>query len=108
MKESEADFQTWVKDVAQLTGWMVYHTRDSRRSDEGFPDLVMVKGPRCIFAELKAEGENPTPAQVLWLEALLIAGRHPLVDDQRLSPEVYIWRPKDRDCIEKILGLREA
>lgn len=105
--ESEGDFQTWVKDVAKITGWMVYHTHDSRRSDEGFPDLVLLRGERWIVAELKAEGKNPTPAQMIWLEAFRVAGRHPS-GESGLTPEVYVWRTQDREEIMAILGLKEA
>lgn len=98
--ESETDFETWFKDVAQLTRWLVYHTRDSRGSQEGFPDWVLWKPVRLIFAELKDDKRQPTPAQWLWLEGLQT------VADVPGSPvEVYLWRPSDRPAIERVLGL---
>lgn len=106
MKESEADFATWLKDTALTAGWLYYHTFDSRRSDEGFPDVVMIKDVRMIVAELKAEGQHPTPKQVIWLEAFRIAGRHPAADG--LTAEVYLWYPHDRPRIMEILGLEVA
>lgn len=42
-----------VVDAARLNGWLVYHTHDSRRSAEGFPDLVMLRLSRMVVAELK-------------------------------------------------------
>jgi hypothetical protein len=53
----------------------------------------MVKGPRLIFAELKAEGEQPTPEQREWLRDLAGAG----------EVEVYVWRPSDWPAIEATL-----
>ena len=48
---SEAQFQSHVVALAHRLGWLVYHTRDSRRSEPGFPDLVMVRG-RTLFREI--------------------------------------------------------
>ena len=39
----EADFQAQVVKLALLLGWKVYHTHDSRRSREGFPDLILIR-----------------------------------------------------------------
>jgi hypothetical protein len=75
-----------VIEMAGRLQWLVYHTHDSRHSAAGFPDLVLVKPPRLIFAELKAEGKNPTPEQEVWLRAL-----------EKLWPhvEVQVWRPSN-------------
>ena len=43
-----------VVDLARTLGWRVYHTYDSRRSQPGFPDLVLVR-ERILFLELKSE-----------------------------------------------------
>jgi hypothetical protein len=75
---TEKELQGLVIDAAKLTGWRVYHTHDSRRSEPGFPDLVMVKGHRLIFSELG----KTTPAQDSWIEALAP------------NAEVYLWRPQ--------------
>ena len=61
MKQTEAQFQAVVIEYAELHGWRVYHTHDSRRSQPGFLDLTMVRPPRLIFAELKSEDGNPKP-----------------------------------------------
>ena len=56
---SEKKYQAMVLKTARELGWLVYHTYDSRRSQEGFPDLVMVKPPHVLFVELKsADGER--------------------------------------------------
>ena len=90
---TERDFTQQVRDLAQLLGWAVYHTWVAIRSPKGFPDLVMVRSPRLLFAELKSEKGTLTDAQVEWLEAL------------RTVPgvEVYLWQPGDWDEIVRIL-----
>jgi hypothetical protein len=92
MKEKE--WQRLVVDLAALKGWFCYHTHDSRRSAPGFPDLVMVRPPRVVFAELKRGAkEKPTGDQERWLEAL---GACPGV-------ETYLWRPDDWKGVEQVL-----
>lgn len=83
VKMDERALQSAVLDLARLLGWKCYHTFDSRRSEPGFPDLVMAH-PRggLIFAELKSETGMLTPEQDAWGLALLLTG----------SPLV-IWRP---------------
>ena len=80
-------------EYAELLGWLCYHTRDSRGSQPGFPDLVLVRGPRCLFIELKTDHEKPDPDQLKWLDAL------------RAVPtiEVDVWRPRDWPSIELLL-----
>lgn len=85
-----------VRQLARALHWRTYHTRDSRRSDEGFLDLVMVRLPRLIFAELKVGKGRPTAAQQGWLDAL--AGCPPV--------EVFCWYPKDWPEIEACLKRR--
>ena len=51
---TEAQLQDAIVQMARVLGWLVYHTFDSRRSAAGFPDLVMVRNGRLIFAELKS------------------------------------------------------
>ena len=53
---SEKELMTTVCTMAQLHGWLVYHTYDSRRSTPGFPDLCLLRPSRCILAELKSQG----------------------------------------------------
>ena len=68
---TEAVFQGLVLDMAETFGWEVFHDGDSRRSNAGFPDLVLVKDGRIIFAELKREkGAYPSKAQMNWLALL--------------------------------------
>lgn len=90
--EKEDPFQARVIALAELCGFRVYHTHDSRGSQEGFPDLVMIRGPRQIVAELKREGEKPTPEQLAWLYAFGGCGA-----------EVFVWRPSDWDEVVRVL-----
>jgi hypothetical protein len=100
-KVSEKAFQAQVKEMAVLNGWRYYHVYDSRRSDEGFPDCVMVHAGkrRLIFAELKVEGKEPTSSQQDWLDDLTEVSKY----GYSPIPEVYCWRPSDIEEIWSIL-----
>ena len=93
---SEADLDRAVRALAQRCGWDRYHTFSSRRSPQGFPDLLLCRPPRVVFAELKSERGRLTPHQEHWLDLL------------RRCPgiEVYLWRPSDFDRIVKTLSPR--
>ena len=82
----EKDLACYVVDCARLYKWKHYHTFDSRRSPEGFPDLCLVRPPRIVFAELKSEHGRLTPAQREWVRELGECGL-----------EVHLWRPADID-----------
>jgi len=84
---TEKGFQASVIKLAKLCGWSCYHTHDSRRSQAGFPDLVLAhpKGG-LLFAELKTEQGKVSAAQEEWKEVLTQAGS-----------EHHIWRPSDWD-----------
>ncbi len=73
---TEAEFQSAVFKLARGAGFLCYHTRDSRKSEAGFPDCVMVHPWRklVIVAELKVGTNKCTPAQVAWLEAFRAVG----------------------------------
>lgn len=89
---TEKAFQAIVIKAAKLFHWLCYHTHDSRRSPEGFPDLVMVRRNRLIFAELKTEKGRVKLSQKEWLDALREAGE-----------ETYVWRPSAWQDITRIL-----
>lgn len=91
-KQSEAGFLTTIRAMAKGFGWATYHTHDSRRSEAGFPDLVMTRRPRVIFAELKKDGKKPTAAQQAWLTELKACGQ-----------ESYCWTPADLEEIVRVL-----
>jgi hypothetical protein len=91
-KLTEAQFMAQVIRLAEVFGWRHYHTRDSRRSPEGFPDLVLLRRPRVVFCELKSDRGALTPAQRAWLEELRACGQ-----------EAYVFKPRDMDAIAKLL-----
>src|SRR5260221_6781169 len=82
---TEAELQRNILQAAKMTGWTAYHTRYSLGSEPGFPDVLLLRGERLLFAELKRATGKLTPAQEFWLWAL------------RLVPgvEVFVWRPAD-------------
>lgn len=114
LQASEASFQRSVMELAQIGGWKLAHHHDSRRqirpgvhvgdrSAAGFPDLVLCRGVRVIFAELKAEKGRLSPAQKEWLAALRV-----VEGDAAGRVLVRVWRPSDWLEIERLLAAQEA
>lgn len=95
--QPEAVLQTQVLALARLYNWRAYHTFDSRKSPPGFPDLVLVRGNRVIFAELKTQRGRLSIDQSAWLEDL-----------RATCAEVYCWRPADLPVVAAILRRRTA
>ena len=92
---AEAELLEAVRRLAQMTGWLLFHCHDSRKSiGPGYPDctLVSTRRPRVIFAELKTDTGRTTPAQDAWLGSLARAGA-----------EVALWRPRDLPDIAAVL-----
>ncbi len=91
---SEKELQDAVIKLAKLRGWKCYHTFDSRKSAEGFPDLTLVRPPWLLFVELKRETGKLTDAQERWLAALTACG-----------VDAAVWRPSDLSSgrIEEVL-----
>lgn len=83
---SEAQLQENVLSGAKTLGWLRYHTYMSKRSQPGFPDLVLLheRQQRCVFAELKRERGTQSPEQIEWERALRSLG----------YIEYYLWRPR--------------
>ena len=95
LRLSEKDFQQRIIDRAKALGWLVYHTHDSRRSTAGFPDLVLARKGRVVFAEVKDEKGTLSKAQAEWHVELMPGNR---------THEVYVWRPSDLVEIESLLA----
>ena len=93
MDITEKAFESQVKDLAKIFGWLYYHTWRSIHSPAGFPDVVMVRGERIIFAELKSEKGVVSQKQQEWLDALSDA-----------PVEVFLWRAGD-ETIEEIVEI---
>jgi len=104
---TEEQFQQQVIDLAHTLHYRVAHFRSvrvQRKNGEvfyqtpvaadgaGWPDLVLVRPERVIFAELKSETGEPSPEQVAWLKAIDAGGG-----------EAYCWRPSEWDDLVAVL-----
>lgn len=103
---TERELQRAVLGLAATHHWRAVHflparsMRDGRafltaqQGDKGFPDLVLLRPPRLIFAELKSDRGRVDFDQATWLNSLgTVAG----VED-------YVWRPRDwPDAVEAAL-----
>ena len=64
----ENDLQRNVIELAEMLGYRAYHNARAKgnlraKTAVGFQDLVLVRAPRLIFAELKDTGKYLTPEQ---------------------------------------------
>ena len=84
-----------VTEMAGYLGIFCYHTHDSRRSDPGFPDLVLAGTRGVIFAELKTETGRVSHFQAQWRWRLLAAGA-----------AWRLWRPADLQSGEILRELK--
>lgn len=107
---SERQFQQEVCQLAHANGWRVAHFRKVRiqRADgstywetpvaedgEGFPDLMMVRrGCRPLFAELKVKRNVPSEEQWAWIHDLRATGA-----------KAVVWYPSDWQEIVETLTL---
>jgi hypothetical protein len=66
---AERDLQETLRIAALRNGWMAYHTHDSRRSESGFPDLILIRDGRMLVFELKAQKGRVSPQQRAWIAA---------------------------------------
>jgi len=88
---TEAEWLRSVGDALDLTAWAWIHHRPARRaqgkwttptqgnSAKGFPDIVAVRPPRCLWLELKTERGRVSPEQDDWLERLRASGQEAYV-----------------------------
>ncbi len=79
---TERELLDAVREACRWSALLVYHTHDSRRSEPGFPDLVVVGPHGVIFRELKAFSGRLTADQRRWLDRLTEAGA-----------DADVWRP---------------
>lgn len=93
---SEAELERWFVDLCRVHGATTYHTHDSRRSDPGFPDRVVItKDHRLGFVELKRETGRVRPEQVMW--GILLDG----VAQRTNRVRYFLLRPSTRGDFEK-------
>lgn len=90
---TEAALQAFVVKQARSKGYLAYHTHNSKHSDKGFPDCVILGGGRLIVAELKVRKGWPNPAQRLYLDAFVEA-----------RAETYLWLDGDGQAILNVLN----
>jgi hypothetical protein len=101
---SEEDFTTTVIEYAQALKWRVAHFRPGltqtgkwrtavQGDGKGFPDLVLVRPHRVIFAELKSNKGKLSDEQEKWVMDL----------KRSEGVECYVWRPDFWSVIERIL-----
>lgn len=106
---TEREFQDQVIKLATLFGWRVHHVRPARvrvrgkdvyrtpvQGHKGFPDLVLARRGRVIFAELKAGRGKLDEEQIRWRDAMS-GGQAAEYAGWKL------WRPEDWADIERIL-----
>lgn len=104
---SETEFLNLVVEYATIRGWLVHHDRPAMnragdyrtamQGDAGFPDLVLARYGRVVFAELKSKTGKPTPAQSRWADHL----NYPLGFETAF--DYYLWRPEAWPTIERLL-----
>lgn len=100
---TEDAFKDQVLDLARAFKWRTAHFRPGltrsgqwvtavQGDGKGFPDLVLVRGPTLIVAELKVGRNKPTREQTAWLQAFELAGI-----------PAYTWWPRHWSEIESVL-----
>ena len=88
----EKDWQATVVEYARMQGWQVHYTTQPQRSPSGWPDLVLIRPPELVIAELKTEFRHPTPEQQRTIDMLLACGI-----------ETHVWRPSQWPAVERRL-----
>lgn len=106
--QTEASFQQAVIEYATLKRWHHRHDvatnaprrcvdcgslRRLPRNEAGWPDLILIRRPRIIWAELKSDRGKLTPDQ-----------RAILAELRECNQEVFVWKPRDWPAILRILG----
>lgn len=105
---SETAFRATVIEGAQRLGWRVWSIQDDLYAAlfvaakelgihislpaPGWPDLVLVRGDRLLFVELKSNTGAVRPEQKEWLDAL-----------GETCADVWVLRPRDWDQFEDTL-----
>jgi hypothetical protein len=81
---TEDDLEENVRDACAKLGVYRYHPKDSRRSEPGWPDDVLVGPGGILHRELKSETGTVSPEQSRVIGLLRAAGA-----------DVQVWRPRD-------------
>ena len=90
---TEAELREQIRDLSKIFGWKFWFCWTSIHSPKGMTDLILVRPPRIVFAELKRDSGKLTESQGEW--ALLL----------KACPgvEYYCWRPNEFERILEIL-----
>lgn len=94
---SEAELQRLVTELCAELGLHHYHTHDSRRSEPGFPDSVII-GSAILFRELKSSDGILAPEQRRWGSRI-----------ERAGGNWAVWRPADwasMAILDELLAIR--
>jgi hypothetical protein len=106
-RQSEASWRQTVLDYATLRGWRWWcdvatnaprrcsncgEIRRIPRNASGHPDLLLVRRPRLLWVELKAEDGTVSTDQQDWLDELRACGQ-----------ECFVWRPSDWPEVERVM-----
>ena len=101
---TEKEWTTTVIEIARLSRWLIHHSRPAwvrngrmvtaLSGNSGLPDLVMVKPPRLIIAELKTETGVVSEEQIRWLKAFADVP----------GVQVFVWRPSDLEAVWRVLS----
>lgn len=107
---SETEFTDAILQWAKVYSWRRFHVRGNTKrliqGDVGFPDLVLVRPPRLIFAELKVGSNKLAPEQSAWLEDLRMTRMAARLEGAATSStiECYLWRPEQWSQILVVLS----
>jgi hypothetical protein len=91
--ESEKSFQRRVVQLAELYGWVAWHQLDSTGTRAGLPDLILLRPPRVVFAELKSQHGRVRLEQAQTIALL----------EHCPGVQVFCWRPSDWQQIVEVL-----
>jgi hypothetical protein len=104
---SERRFMAQVVRLAELLGWRAWHDNATNaprackacaarlpvvRNAAGMLDLILMRRPRVVWAELKADRGKLTDEQLATL-----------IELRASHQEAYVWKPSDWKTIERIL-----
>lgn len=116
MDLNEKEFQSQVLALAQMHSWRTAHFSTTvkmvkraggyayipDKGAAGFPDLVLVRGPRLVFAELKTDKTKTSDDQDAWLSELRDVEAYGIFRGLD-NVQVHLWRPRDWETIVEVL-----
>lgn len=90
----EKQFQSQVRTIAGLYGWLEHVVYDSRHSPSGWPDVTLLRDGHMVCLELKSENGRVTPTQKQFLDEL----------NQVPGIDAGVYRPSQLQDIADILS----